>query len=153
VEQADEGGELTGSELFAEFGVNGTALLNEEGAVVIAFRSELEKESSSGRRFFFGDEFFADEGLNGAVDDGAVESEESGDLVLVEGGPAAEGGENEAAGLRALGFLFHALADVEISRGKVNQDGALEDSFWNDFIIDQDHRMVTVDSRGRRHCG
>ena len=141
--------------MFAEFAVDGAALLHEEGAVVTAFRSELKKQSSSGRRFFFGDEFFADERLNGAVHDGAVESEERGDLVLVEGGSAAETGENEATSLRALGFLFHALADVGISGGKVDQDGVLEDSFWNEFTLslDEDHRRVTVDSRRRRHCG
>lgn len=148
MEQADEGGELAGRELFAEFAVDGAALLNEEGAVVTAFRSELEKQSSSGRRFFFRDEFFVDEGLNGAVHNGAVESEERGDLVLVEGCSAAESGKNEATGLRALGFLFHALGDVEISGGKVDQDGVLEDFFSNEFIIDEDHRVVTVDSRG-----
>ena len=146
---------MAGRELFAEFAVEGAALLNEEGAVVTAFRSELGKQSSSARRFFFGDEFFADEGLNGAVHDGAVESEERGDLVLVAGGSAAESGQNEATGSRALGFLFHALADMEISGGKVDQDGLLENSFWNELILslDEDHRMVTVDSRRRRHCG
>jgi hypothetical protein len=153
VEEADEGGELAGGELTTEFGVDGAALLNEEGAVEMAFRSKLEKESSSGRRFFFGDEFFADEGFDGAVDDGAVETEERGDLILVEGGTAAEGGENEAAGLRALRFLFHAAGDVEIGGGEVDEDGVLEDFFGNEFLVSEDHRKVTVDSRGRRHCG
>ncbi len=137
----------------AEFGVDGPALLNKEGAVEIAFRSELEKKSSSGRRFFFGDEFLADEGFDGAVDDGAVETEKSGDLVLVEGGAAAESGEDEAASLRTLSFLFHAPGDVEVGGSEMDEDGVLEDFFGDEIIAWEDHRMVTVDSRGRRHWG
>ncbi len=153
VEEADESGELAGGELTAEFSVDGAAVLDEEGTVEIAFRSELEKESSSGGRFFFGDEFFAGKGFDGAVNDGAIETEERGDLILVERGAAAEGGEDEAAGLRALRFLLHAPGDVEVGGGKMDEDGVLEDFLGDEFLFGKDHRMVTVDSRGRRHCG
>jgi hypothetical protein len=89
LEKSDQSGELARGKLLAEFGVDGAALVNEEPTVVISFGGELEQKSSSGSGFFFGDEFFADEGFDGAVNDGAVEAEDRGNLILVEGSATA----------------------------------------------------------------
>jgi hypothetical protein len=35
----------------------------------------------------------------------------------------------------------------------MDKDGVLEKFFGDEFIVDKDQSMVTVDSRGRRRCG
>ena len=49
--------------------------------------------------------------------------------------------------------MLHAPRNVEVRIRQVDQDGILKDFIGDEFLVREDHRMVTVDSRGRRHCG
>jgi len=82
----DQRGELPRRQPTPQFGVDGTTLSNENRTVAISLRRELQKQRLSGGRFPFGDESFANQRLNGAMHDGAVQSEQRGDLVLVHRG-------------------------------------------------------------------
>jgi len=152
-EEADEHGEFARRQLLTEFGIDSTALLNKDRTVTMALGSELQQQGSAGRRFCFRDQSFANERLNGAMNDGAVQCEQGGNLILVQGGAAAQGGQYKAARLRALRFLLHAPGDVEVGGREVYENGVLENFFGDESIVREDHRMVTVDSRGRRHWG
>src|SRR5271169_2505267 len=151
--QAEEGGAVVGSESAANCFVGGEAGFDEVFAVFGAFGGEGDEDGAAGRGFFFGEEPFVDQGFDGAVDYGAIEAEDSCDLILVEGGTAAKGGEDEAARGGAAGFPFELLADGEIGRGDVAEDGVFENLFGNLFGFDENHRTVTVAPSGRRHCG
>jgi hypothetical protein len=136
-----------------KFLVNRTALLNQNGTVAIAFRSELQQQCSPGGRFSVGDQPFADQRLNGAMNDRAVQSEQGGNLILVQRGTSSQRRQNKRTGLRAFGFPLHAPGDVEVRSRQMHKNGVLEDCFGDEFTVREDHRMVTVDSSGRRHCG
>ena len=152
VEEAEEGGALFGREGLANFFIGGAAGLDELLVEFIAFGCEGEEQGAAGGGFFFGEQAFADQGFNGAVDDGAIEAEELGDLILVEGRAATKTGENEGASGGASSFAFKLPAEREIGGGEPIEDGIFQDVFGNGFGIGN-HRTVTVDSSGRRHCG
>jgi hypothetical protein len=82
-----------------------------------------------------------------------VKSQQPSDLVLVQRSAAAQRREDKPAGLRAPGFLFHAPSDMEVGGRQLDKNRVLPDFLRNEFIICEDHRMVTVDSQGRRRCG
>lgn len=140
-------------ELSAEFFFGRAAYFDEEVAILVAFFGEMDEEGAARGGFFFGEQTIVDHGFDGAVDDGAVEAELGGDLILVEGGAAAKSGEDEAARLGALGFLLELFADGKIGRGQVNEHGIVEDGRGDEFFVDADHRNITVSSKGLRHCG
>jgi hypothetical protein len=71
--EAYQPGELASRKLPAHFFVDGRALLNKNRTVAISFRSELQKQGSPRRCFSFGDESFADQRFNGAMNDGVVQ--------------------------------------------------------------------------------
>ena len=149
----DQRGELPRRQPTSQFGVDGTTLMNENRTVAISLRRELQKQRLSGGRFPFGDESFANQRLNGAMHDGAVQSEQRGDPVLVQRGAPAQCREDKPTRLRTPGFLLHAPSDMEVGGGQLDENRVLPDFFRDEFMVYKDHRMVTVDSRGRRHCG
>jgi hypothetical protein len=42
---------------------------------------------------------------------------------------------------------------MEVGGRQLDKNRVLPDFLRNEFIICEDHRMVTVDSQGRRRCG
>ena len=87
------------------------------------------------------------------MNDGAVQSEQRGDPVLVQRGAAAQCSEDKPTRLRTPRLLLHAPSDMEVRGGQLDENRVLPDFFRDEFMVDKDHRIVTVDSRGRRHCG
>ena len=85
--------------------------------------------------------------------DGPVEIKKCGNLILVQCGPAAECGQDEAAGLRALGLTFELLPNRKIGGSQMNKNRIFQNVRWNQLLFDDDHRTVTVASSGLRHCG
>jgi len=135
VELANESGPGFGREGLADFFVGGDAGLDELLVELVAFGSEGEEQGAAGGSFFLGEEAFADQGFNGAMDDGAIETEKLGDLILVEGRAATKAGENEGARRGASGFAFELLAEGEIGRGEVIEYGIFQDVFGNGFRV------------------
>lgn len=86
----DRRGELPRRQPTPQFGVDGATLLNENRTVAVSLRRELQKQRPSAGRFPFRDASFANQRLNGAMDDSAVQSEQRGDLVLVQRGAPAQ---------------------------------------------------------------
>src|SRR5215469_18163041 len=90
------------------------ASLDQAVAILFAFRGEMKLEGPAGFGLFFGDQAVLDQDLDGAMDHGAIEAEERSNLVLIELRAAYEGGQDEAAGGRALRFALEALAHGEV---------------------------------------
>src|SRR5271163_3644567 len=84
---------------------------------------------------------------------GTIEAKLRGNLVLVAFGAEAQRGENEAAGLRAAGFLLQFFPEGKIGRCQMHQHGVLRDPRRNLRLVNEDHRRVTVAPSVRRHCG
>ena len=96
---------------------------------------------------------FRNHGLDGAMHDGAVETQKRGDLILVERRAAAECGQDEGARRRAMSFSFQPLADRKISRRQLREYGIFQEVFRNFFSWNDVHKTVTVASSGLRHWG
>jgi len=68
----DQREELPRRQPTPQFGVDGATLLNENRTVVISLGRDLQKQRPSGGRFPFGDESFANQRLNGAMDGSVI---------------------------------------------------------------------------------
>ena len=133
------------------------ALPDETFAVLVALAGKLQKKRAALFCFSLGEQSFPDHCFDGAVNDGAIKSKQGGDLILIQGGAAAKGGQYEAARLRALRFLFEIFPDREVSSGEIQENGVIQQFLRNQFSVDGDvwcaHRVSTVASIGLRHCG
>src|SRR5271166_2993413 len=87
------------------------------------------------------------------MNDSSVETQEGGNLILVEFGPIPECGQDESSCLRASCFLFELLADRKIGRRNMHQNRILQNAGWNQISFDADHKIVTVSLSGLRHWG
>ena len=83
----------------------------------------------------------------------SVETEKLGDLILIEHGTAPECRQDEAASRRAAGFSFQSLPHGKIGRSDMGKYRIAQDILRNILPGNDDHRTVTVASRGLRHCG
>src|SRR5437660_502777 len=130
--------------MFAEEVVERPALLDEGFAILVALGGELDEEGAAAVGFSFGKQTFLNHGFYGAMDNGAVETEQRGDLILVERGATAERGQDEAARLRTAGFLFEAFADGKVSGREIEDHGILQN-----FV--RDERSIYDEVSGHRN--
>jgi len=124
--------------------IYGAAFPDQVVAILVSFGCEMKQKRPAGIGFSLGEQTFPDHSFDGAMNYGAIEAEELGDLILVERGAAAEGGKNEAARGRASGFLFKPLGDRKIGLRDVSNRRISQNLGRNRPLVYGDHRTSTV---------
>src|SRR5580658_696749 len=85
--------------------------------------------------------------------DRPVETQERGDLILIQRRSATQCRQDKAACRRALSFSLQSLSHREIRRCDMSEYRVLQNVIGDLFLREDVHRTVTVASRGLRHCG
>src|SRR5216683_40929 len=85
--------------------------------------------------------------------DGSVDTQERGDLILIQHRSVAQCRQDKTACRRALVFSLQPFSHREISRCEMGEYRVFQNVVGNLFPRENVHRSVTVASIGLRHCG
>src|SRR5208337_1597622 len=128
-------------------------LLNQKLPVFLSLRRQPNHHRPPRPRLLLRNQPFLQHCSNRPVHHGPIKSQQRSNLVLIPFCPAPQRGQDKSPRLRTPRPPLQLFAHRKISRRQVHQHRILQNLVRNHPLLYGNHRIVTVDSSGRRHCG